>query len=148
MLRFSVSPEVVDERLGVGWVRVERGEQLERLADRHAIGQLALLELDAHDLPQAITIVLGIKPQDADRAAIGLAQAGDRLDGRGLAGAIRAEDAEDLALFHGERNAIHGRLAAVVLGEVGDFYDIHAPMVAAATPWHIGGAAAFRRVFG
>ena len=108
MSRFSVSPSSSMSSAGVLRVRVERREQLERLADRHAIGQLALLELDAHDLPQAIAIVLGIEPQDADRAAIGLAQAGDRLDRGGLAGAIGAEDAEDLALLDGERHGIHG----------------------------------------
>ena len=52
-------PEVVDQRGRIRRVRVERGEQLERLGDRHAFGQLALLELDADDAPQPIAIAAG-----------------------------------------------------------------------------------------
>ena len=141
-------PEVLDEGIGIGRVGVERREQLDGLGDRHALGQLALLELDADDRSQAITILLGIEPEDADRPAVGLAQAGDRLDGRRLAGAVRAEDAEDLALLDGERHAVDGRVRAVVLGELGDFDDVHASSIAAGPSNHIGGAAGFRGVIG
>ena len=96
---------------GVRGIRVERREQLDGLGDGHPLGQLALLELDADDRSQLISILLWVEPEDADRAAVGLAQAGDRLDGRRLAGAVRPEDAEDLALLDGERDAVDGRVA-------------------------------------
>ena len=57
-------------------------------------------------------------------------QAGDRFDGRRLAGAVRSEDAEDLALLDGERDIVDRRAVAVTLGEVGDFDDVHALSVA------------------
>ena len=82
-------PEVVDQRPRIGRIRVERREQLEGLADGHAVGQLALLELDADERPETIAIPSGVEPEDADRAAVGRAQTGDRLDGRRLAGAVR-----------------------------------------------------------
>ena len=141
-------PEVVDEGPGVFGILVERCEQLDRLHDGHAVRQLALLELDADDRPQPIPILSRIEPEDADRPAVGLAQAGDRLDCRRLASTVRAEDAENLAFLDGEGHAVDGRVLAVVLGEVGDFDDVHAPSIATSTSRVIGEAAAFRGVVG
>ena len=104
-----VEPEVVDQLARIGRVSVERGEQVERLADGDPVGQLALLELDADEGPQSVAVPPGIEPEHADRAGVGRPQTGDRLDGRGLAGAVRSEDAEDLALLDGERDAVDGR---------------------------------------
>ena len=70
--------------------------------------------------------------------AVGRAEAGDRLDGRGLAGTVGSEDAEDLAFLDGERDAVDGRAVAVALGEVGDFDDVHAPSLAGGRRDHIG----------
>ena len=111
MSRLSSSPRSLDQLARVGRLLVERGEQLERLADGDPVGQLALLELDADEAPESLAVPPGIEPEDADRARVGRPETGDRLDGRGLAGAVRAEDAEDLALLDGERHAVDGRRA-------------------------------------
>jgi len=70
------------------------------------------------------------------------------FDGRGLAGTVRAEDAEDLALLDGERDAVDGRVLAIVLRELGDFDDVHASSIAIGPRHLIGGAARSGGVFG
>ena len=54
---------------------------------------------------------------DVDDAAVGLHQAGDHVEDRGLAGAVRAEQADRLAARHREAGVVHHRAAAVGLGE-------------------------------
>ena len=131
-------PEVLDEAVRVGWIGVERGEQPDGLGHRHPVGELALLELDSHEGPELVAVLDGIKPEDPDRSRVGSAQAGDRLDRRGLPCAVRPEDAEDLSLFDGEGNAVDGRLGAVALGDVVDFDDVHAVEHRGAPLRHIG----------
>ena len=80
---------------------------------------------------QPVAVRARVEAEDADRAGVGRPQAGDRFDGGGLAGAVRAEDAEDLALLDGERHAVDGGAIAVALGEVGDFDHVHAPSIGA-----------------
>ena len=46
------------------------------------------------------------KPPTSRVAGVGLEQAGEDGDGGGLAGAVGAEQAEDLALFDGERDVV------------------------------------------
>ncbi len=52
-------------------------------------------------------------PQISMRPGIGVAQPDDALDRRGFAGAVRTEQAEDLAVPYVEADAAH-RLDAVV----------------------------------
>ena len=125
-------PEVVDEGFRILGIGVEGREQLDGLGDRHAVGELALLELDADECPQAIAIVLRIEPENPDRAGVRPAQSGDRLDRRRLSRAVRPEDSEDLPLFDAEGDAVDSRSAVVALGDVGDFDDVHAPRMALA----------------
>ena len=47
----------------------------------------------------------------------GAQQAAHHADGRGLAGAVGAQEAEDLALLDVERDAVDGREVAEALGE-------------------------------
>ena len=56
--------------------------------------------------------------------AVGDAQSLDALDGGGLAGAVRAEDAEDLPLLDGERDAVHGPAALIGLHQILYFDDV------------------------
>ena len=90
-------------------VLVERRVEVERLPDAQLVGQLALLELDADLLAQGRAVAPWVEPQHRDRARVGRSQAGDGLDGGGLAGAVRAEDGEDLALLDVEGDAVDGR---------------------------------------
>jgi len=88
------------------------------------------MELDADEGAQALAIPMRIEAEDPDGAGVGRPETGDRLDGGGLAGAVRSEDAEDLALLNGEGHAVDRRAVAVSLGEVGDFDDVHGPSIA------------------
>jgi hypothetical protein len=54
---------------------------------------------------------------------VGRAQPFDALDSRGLAGAVRAEDAEDLSGFDGERDVLDRDRLAVAFLEVLDVDD-------------------------
>jgi hypothetical protein len=54
-------------------------------------------------------------------AAVGHTQSLDALDRGGLAGAVRAEDPEDLALLDGERHAVDDTPAAIGLPQLTDF---------------------------
>ena len=61
---------------------------------------------------------------ELDAAAVGVDQAGDHVEHRGLAGAVRAEQADRLAAPHVERDALHHHAAAeafldAVGGEIG-----------------------------
>jgi hypothetical protein len=64
-----------------------------------------------------------IKPRHANGAGVGRAQAFDHFEGRGFAGAVGTEDAEDLARVHGEVDAIDGGKLAVALDQASDIND-------------------------
>jgi hypothetical protein len=55
-----------------------------------------------------------------DAAGVGAEKGGDDADRGGLAGAVRAQQAEDLALADGERDAVDGDGVPVALDEVRD----------------------------
>ena len=55
--------------------------------------------------------------EDGGRAARRLQQAQDHADGGGLAGAVAADEGEDAAPRHAERQAVHGALAAEEPGQ-------------------------------
>ena len=100
--RFSARPRPSSSAPMSAGFAVEGGVQLQRLADAQLGRQLALLELDADLFAQLVAIVTRVEAEHADRARVRLAEAADGLDGRGLAGAVRAEDREDLALLDAE----------------------------------------------
>jgi hypothetical protein len=121
--------EGLDQLLPVGRVPVERGVQLHRLADLQLLRQLALLQLRAEHLAQLVLVTSRVQPGDPDGAAVRRAQPLDAFDGRGLAGTVRAQDAEDLAFFDGEADSVDGRGVAVPFDEVVDLDDCHARSV-------------------
>src|SRR5207244_2765289 len=55
-----------------------------------------------------------VVPEDAGRAARRLQQAEEHADGGGLAGAVSANEREDAAARHTQRESVHGTLAAEV----------------------------------
>ena len=130
-LRLSASPRSTSSCSPSRGRGVERGVEVDGLPDADLVGELALLELDADDAVELVAVALRVEPEHADRARVGRPQPADGLDGGGLAGAVGAEDGEDLARLDREGDAVDGRPVAVALGEVGDFDDVHAPSVAA-----------------
>ena len=115
-----LEPERGQQLAPVRGPAVERGVQLHRLAHPHPVGQRAVLELDADALVELVPVAAGVEAEHADRAAVGGAQARDALDRRGLAGAVAAEDAEDLPGAHREAHVVHGDRRAVRLVQMGD----------------------------
>ena len=69
--------------------------------------------------------VADVEPRHAALAGGGRQQAGEHLDGGGLAGAVGPQEAEDLAGLDLEGHAVHGREVAEAAGEV------HAPRTGA-----------------
>ena len=105
--------------LAVHRMRVERGPEIHRLPHRDALLQLRLLELDAHALLQRPTVPHRVEPEHADGAAVRRAEAAHALHRRGLARAVRPDQAEDLAREDVERHVVHGDGRAVGFVEAG-----------------------------
>ena len=127
MSRLSPSPRSSISVRGSAGSVVERREQLEGLAHRHALGQLALLELDADErrgdghgrVADRAPGTLIVPPSGVRRPAIDSTVVV-------LPAPFGSEDAEDLAFLDGEGDAVNGGAVAIALGEVVDFDDIHA----------------------
>ena len=92
----------------------------ERLGDRHLRPRLRVLEDDAHPLPERSLPATGVEAEHRDLSRVASAVALEDLDGRRLAGAVRAEQAEDLALLDRERDPANGLVVAVRLAQAPD----------------------------
>ena len=69
----------------------------------------------------------GWRPSTSTEPVVGLREAEDHVDGGGLAGAVGAEEGDDLALLEGEVDAADGVDGAEVLGDPGDLDGGHGP---------------------
>src|SRR5690606_31275704 len=118
--------EVLGEPEGVGEVApghrvvVEGGPQLERLADGDLRLQRARLQLHAEHAHEGVALRPGVEPVHPDATGVAGAQTGDRLDGRGLACAVGAEDPEHLAVLDGEADVVDRHGGAVGLAQALD----------------------------
>src|SRR5207237_4346987 len=79
-------------------------EQAHRFLDRQRVGQLRVLELDAESLAQGPPLAASgpVQPEDLHVPRIASREPLQDLDGGGLAGAVRPEQAEALARGHRE----------------------------------------------
>ena len=93
---------------------IEAGEQVQGFADRQLLREARLLQRDAQPLAQLALVALPRHAEDFDLARGRLQQAFENLDGGGLAGAVRSEQAEALAGLDGEIEPAHGFDLAVV----------------------------------
>ncbi len=84
-------------------------EELECFADPHALGQSGVLQLRSDEQAEPIARDIGIEAEHGRRATVGVAQPLEDLDGGGLARAVRAQQPEQLALSHRERDAADDR---------------------------------------
>lgn len=73
---------------------MERGVQLQGLADGELGLEFALLELGAEDAGHARVVGDGVETGDPHPARVGNPQALDALDGGGLPGAVRAKNSK------------------------------------------------------
>jgi hypothetical protein len=76
---------------------VEAAKELERFEHRQLVGELRLLKLDAEPLAERLGIVAPAQAEHLDVTTVGRGEAFADLDRRGLAGAVRPEQAETLA---------------------------------------------------
>ena len=137
----SVRLQGVDQLPPVGRLAVEGAVQLHRLADLELVGQLALLQLRAEQLPQLTGVASRVDATDPDGPAVRGAQPLDTLDGRGLAGPVGPQDAEDLARLDGEADPVHRGVVAVALDEAVYLDDCHTRSVPCAPRSRIDHAA-------
>ena len=96
------------------------------LSHRQDGRQLGVLEHDADSLAQRGARVARIEAEHVDLPAVAVAEALEDLHGRRLAGPVRTEQAEDLALAHLEVDAAHGLHAAVRLAQAAHCDSCHA----------------------
>jgi hypothetical protein len=79
------------------------------LAHREERVEHQLLRHHAEHAPGTTIVHRHVGPQHRDRPPVGARQPGDHVDQRGLARAVRAEQAEELALADGEADAVQGQ---------------------------------------
>ena len=96
------------------------GEEGDGLADAHPLGQVGVLQLAADARREGAAVPGRVPAEEPHRAAVRVTKALGTLDQRRLAGAVEAEDAEDLALVDGEVDAVDGDEVAVPLGQLLD----------------------------
>jgi hypothetical protein len=113
---------VADLPGGVGDA-VEVAEQLDQLAGGEEWEERGRLQLDTDHGADLVGLADGVEARHLDAAGVGLAQALDHLEGGGLAGAVGAEDAEDLAGADVEVDAGDGGEAFVAFDEAADLDD-------------------------
>ena len=96
----ALVPELqpLEQRVAVHRARVEAGEQPQRLAHRDLVGQIASPAGRRRCDPSAAWLSRpGIEAEHRHLAAVARPQPFEDFDGRGLAGAVRAEQAEHFA---------------------------------------------------
>jgi hypothetical protein len=102
--------------------------------------QAGLLEHDAETFAGFIVLHARIQPVQPHRAAGGLEQSSEDLDDSGFASPIGAEESEDFAFFHLERDILDGHQVAISFHQIG-YLDHGATPVetrcpaAASAPW-------------
>ncbi len=123
------------------------GEELDGLADAQPVGQARALELAADERPELLGVAQRLQPEHLDRAAVRPAQSLDALDGGGLAGAVGADQPDDLSGVHVEVEVVDDHAAAVRLGQAADRDHrswVHGSMLREPGARHIGPRAELR----
>ena len=112
--------QLIEEAVAVHGRAIEGGPEVHRLPHLDALLELRFLQLDADPLLQRHGVAARVEPEDGNRAAVGRAQAFDALHGGGLAGAVGADQAEDLARLDVEGDVVDGHGTPVGLADTGD----------------------------
>ena len=99
---------------------VKTSEELERFHDTKLVRKRSGLQRRADDVFQSRSVFTRVVAADNGGAAVGIAQAFQNFDSAGLAGAVRAEQAEDFAFADAKADAANGFDVAVALDEIFD----------------------------
>ena len=100
--------------------RMHAGDEVDRLRNLQPARQHRDIGDEAHLFHERVALRARIEPQHLE-LAVERREAEDGLDHRGLAGAVRADQADDAARFHVEIHSANHRRAAVALGETASF---------------------------
>ena len=122
VVAFRGEPQRLGQLADVGRVAVERPVHVEDLPDPQRGRQRARLELHPDDLVHFVPVGLRVEAHQPDRARVRRPEPDGALDGGGFARPVRAEDAEDLALGHRERDIVHRDHRPVGFAEVLDLH--------------------------
>ena len=98
-------PELLEQLAAVPGAH--RAEQVERLGHPQPVRQRGGLELAAHQRPQLLGLRHRVEAEHPQPPGIGFAQPLDALDGRRLAGAVGADQADDLTGGDVEVQSVH-----------------------------------------
>ena len=115
-------------------------EQRDGFVDAQPVGQGGVLQLAAEHGAQSLGVAHRITAEHAQHAGVGPAQSLDAFDGGGLAGTVRADQADHLAGAHVEVESVDDDPLAVGLAEPSDGDDVrscHASIIRVATRRHI-----------
>jgi hypothetical protein len=99
-------------------VRLEAGEQPEVLGGGEVLVDRRVLAGDPEQLTHEVRLAADVVAEDLGMPAVDRQQRGQHLQHRGLAGAIGAEHAEDLAAAYLQVDAVDGALVAERLEQV------------------------------
>ncbi len=97
--------EAFEQDGGIGATLVKRSEERQRLPRRDLVLERGRLQCRADFLFDLARPAPRVDPAHFDRAVVGLAQPDDALDSRRLAGAVRSQEPEDLAVADLEAHA-------------------------------------------
>jgi hypothetical protein len=99
---------------------VEDGLEAQQFGARHQRVDGGVLQRDTDVAPNGVGLVDDVVSGDRRRARRRPQQRGEHPDGGALAGAVRAEEAEDLAGLDGEIDAVDGSYGVGARSEVSD----------------------------
>ena len=113
---------------GIGWY-VGACQMLHPVADAGAQAKCPVFHVSGQQLPVGLVYVVteGVRN---DTAVVGAGQPGDHVDEGGLAGAVRAQQAEELARRHREAHPGERAQRAEALLDVADLYGVQRSGVA------------------
>ena len=117
---------LVYQRPAAGAVsHVERAEEVDVLAHGELLEHRDLLRHHADAPLEVVARGRHGLPEELDGAAVVGEKLQHAVDGRGLAAAVGAEQAEYLALFDGQIEVVERKQISVALDEAGNTNDIH-----------------------
>jgi hypothetical protein len=106
---------------------IEAGDEFEVLADRQVLVERELLRHVADLALDAQALGADVEAEHRAFAFVGREQAAHDADGGGLARAVGAEEADDLAFRHRHRDVVDNGLVAEALDQPMDVDGIHFP---------------------
>ncbi len=118
-------PDAGQQFVRVGRLREEGGVEAQDLDRTDARVDAAFLQHDADRRGEGVVVGVRVEPRDAHGAGRGPPEALEGLHGRGLAGAVGAEQRHDLAVLDRERDPVDGGELAVTDDELVDVDGTH-----------------------